>query len=87
MEFTVLDHTLYYQKEDVAYVNFPAVSDGVVEITIVFVDPSLRGRGVAGQLMEQLVQVLTQRNLKAIATCPYAAQWFRRHPEQQHLLA
>ena len=37
--------------ERAAEVTFPVVEPGVVEINRTFVDESLRGQGVAGQLM------------------------------------
>ena len=43
-------------------------------------DESLRGQGIAGQMMETVVGILRQRGLKALASCPYAAAWMERHP-------
>ena len=69
-----------------AEVSFPAAGEGLVEIDHTFVDGSLRGRGVAGQLLEEAVQALRATGRKAVLSCPYAQKWFAEHPEQGDLL-
>ena len=71
-----------------AEVDFPAVDgrDGVVEISHTFVDGSMRGKGVAGKLMEKTVEHLRRENLKAIPSCSYATAWFGKHREAQDVL-
>lgn len=64
-----------------AEVTFPARGGKVVEITHTFVDESLRGQGVAGKLMEALVQKLREESKTAVPVCSYAVQWFSSHPE------
>lgn len=46
-----------------------------------FVDPSLRGQGVAGKMMEVVAQYLRDNNIKASATCSYANAWLKKHRE------
>ena len=72
----------------IAEVDFPAVDgrDGVVEISHTFVDESMRGKGVAGKLMEKTVEHLRRENLKAIPSCSYATAWFGKHREAQDVL-
>ena len=65
----------------IAEVTFPNVTDHVVVINHTFVDPSLRGQGVAGKLMEEAVSHLRNNNLKAQLTCSYAVTWFEQHSE------
>jgi predicted GNAT family acetyltransferase len=69
----------------IAEVTFPEVADKVVNINHTFVDDSLRGQGVAGQLIEAVVKKLKDENKKAYATCSYAAKWFEKHPEYDDL--
>lgn len=71
----------------IAEVTFPGRSDKVVEITHTFVDDSLRGQGVAGQLLEALVAKLRSENKKAYPTCSYAVKWFEHHPEAADVYA
>jgi predicted GNAT family acetyltransferase len=65
----------------VAVVSFPKVQENVVNIDHTFVDSILRGQGVASRLMEETVTQLRENNLKAKASCSYAAKWFEEHPE------
>lgn len=70
-----------------AEVTFPLVEPGVVEINHTFVDESLRGRGVAGQLMGRTVASIAASGYFARPTCSYAVSWFEKHPEHGGLLA
>lgn len=70
-----------------AEVTFPTGADGVAEIDHTFVDSSLRGQGVAGQLLDEAVKALRQEGKKARPVCSYAVAWFEKHPEHSDLLA
>ncbi len=72
--------------KELAYVTFPAFEPGMVEVTHTVVDPSLRGQGVAGILMEKMTDVLRETGQKAELTCSYALKWFMKHPENQDVL-
>ena len=65
----------------IAEVTFPAAADGTVDVNHTFVDSSLRGKGVAGTLMEELVAELRRTGKKAKLSCSYAIGWFEKHPE------
>ena len=69
-----------------AEITFPAGADGVPVLDHTFVDNSLRGRGVAGQLMEAAVAALRASGRKARVTCSYAVSWRDRHPEAADVL-
>ena len=73
------------QGKLVAEVTFP-VSEGVADIDHTFVDQSLRGQGVAGQLLDAAVRQIRMEGLRAKATCSYAAKWFKEYPDQSDLL-
>lgn len=77
----VLDET----GELLAEVTFPE-RDGVAVINHTFVDASLRGQGVAGQLLRAAADTLRREGRKARPTCSYAVHWFETHPEEQDLL-
>lgn len=66
-------------------VTFP-ITDGVANIDHTFVDPSLRGQNVAGQLLAAAAEQIRSNGLKAHPTCSYAVGWFAKHPEQADLL-
>lgn len=88
--FTTSEDAICYVDEEghvLAEVTFPACGAGVVDIDHTFVDPSLRGQGVAGELMRRVVDALRARGLRARTSCSYAATWFNRHPEHADLRA
>lgn len=64
----------------IAEVTFPT-ADGVSVIDHTFVDPSLRGQGMAGKLVKLAADAILENGNKIGATCPYAVTWFERHPE------
>ncbi len=80
-----------YNKNQIAYLNadgkllaevtFPDTDAHTVNIDHTFVDDSLRGQGVAGQLMKAAADHLRSQDKKASLTCSYAVKWFEKHPE------
>ncbi len=64
----------------VAEVDFPT-ADGVSTIDHTFVDPSLRGEGIAGKLVKLAADKILSEGNKIAARCSYAVAWFKRHPE------
>jgi predicted GNAT family acetyltransferase len=56
-------------------------------IDYVFAPQELRGKGVAGEFMGKLMEVVRAENLNAVPICGYAASWLRRHSEYQDLAA
>lgn len=75
------------QGKVVAEVTFPEAERGVAEINHTFVDESLRGQGIAGQLLARAASVIAASGLRARPTCSYAVSWFEKHPERADLLA
>ena len=77
----------YWQEGTLlAEVTFPPLRPGVVNIDHVFVDPALRGKGVAGQLLEQVCAALRTTGRRAVVTCSYARRWFGQHAEARDVL-
>lgn len=68
-----------------AEVTFPE-QDGAAQINHTFVDGSLRGQGVAGQLLQAVADTLREEGRKVVPLCSYAVHWFDTHPEEQDLL-
>lgn len=84
MDFTYNKNQIALFDEDsrvIAEVTFPDVDEDTVNIDHTFVDDSLRGQGVAGQLMEAAAGYLRTQNKKAVLTCSYAVKWFGKHSE------
>lgn len=51
------------------------------------VAPSLEGRGIAGALVEAMLDYAAANGFKVVPQCSYVRAWMRRHPESQVLLA
>ena len=63
----------------VAEITFPETEKGVFTITHTFVDESLRGQGIAGQLVQEAINAIRKKNGKVEATCSYAKAWLEKH--------
>ena len=74
-------------KKLIAEITFPSIRENLVDLNHTFVDPSLQGRGIAGELVRSAAEQFRRKNLKAIVTCSYASQWFHKHPEYADVLA
>ncbi len=89
MEFKQESNRIYLENEEgsmIAEVTFPAISEQVVNINHTFVDDSLRGQGIAGKLMEEVVKQLKAENKKASLTCSYAIKWFEKNKQYRDLI-
>lgn len=71
----------------IAQVTFPAVKEGLVDINHTFVNESLRGQGIAGQMMQAVADQLRSHHQKALLTCSYAVKWFEKHPDYADIKA
>ena len=70
----------------VAEITFPCTQPGIYTIDHTFVDPSLRGQSIAGQLLAAAVEQIRSNGWRARPTCSYAVKWFSQHPEASDLL-
>lgn len=70
-----------------AYSDYYTDGDGVLVLPHVEADPALRGKGVAGRLMEGMLRIVRERGQKVRPVCSYAVAYIARHPEHQDLLA
>lgn len=83
MEYITEDERIYANDDDgrlIAEVTFPTVGS-VSTIDHTFVDDSLRGQGIAAELVKLAADKILTDGHKIAATCPYAVTWFKRHPE------
>lgn len=89
MEYVHESNKIFLTNEEgksIAEVTFPNVKEQVVNVNHTYVDDSLRGQGIAGKLMEELVQQLKQENKKAVLSCSYAVLWFDKHKQYDDLI-
>lgn len=69
------------KNELMAEVTYEYLGDNEVNINHTYVNPVLRGQGVAGELLRLLAEYLRKNGLKATATCSYAISWLNRHED------
>lgn len=88
MEYTVERNRILGTRDGkvLAEITFPETGPGVVTIDHTWVDPSLRGQGVAGQLVRKAADALQSTGRRARVTCSYARTWFEHHPEAAGVL-
>lgn len=83
MNYITEKNRIYANDENgrvIAEITFPT-KEGVATIDHTYVDDSLRGQGIAGQLMQLAVDTILAAGNKIAATCSYAIVWLQRHPE------
>jgi uncharacterized protein len=82
MEFIYEKNRIYVNDADgnmIVEATFPMIKEGVANVDHTWVDPSLRGQGVASQLMQAVVRKAHELDLRLVGTCPYAQVWFKKH--------
>jgi len=62
-----------------------SVSDKIIIIDHTFVDPSLRGQGIASKLVDSVVELAKKENKKIIPLCPYAKKLFENSEAYQKI--
>jgi len=49
--------------------------------------PALRGRGIAGRLVRDMLADIRRQGLKVDPQCSFIVDYFDRHPEERDLIA
>ncbi|MCD4827228.1 MAG: N-acetyltransferase [Acholeplasmataceae bacterium] len=89
MEFIYENHRIYVKNSEdkiIVEATFPLYEKDIVVVDHTFVDPSLRGQGVASQLMHEVCKHVEKMGYKVVSTCPYAVVWFKKHKEYDYLV-
>ena len=90
MELIHQENRIYAENDAgkvIAEVTFPQENDSTVCLDHTFVDNSLRGQGVAGKLVKEVVDYAQKSGKKIRPQCSYAADWFNKHSEYADLVA
>ena len=61
--------------EIIAEITFPETEPGRFNINHTYVHESLRGRGIAGTLVQLAADAIQLNEGVIVATCPYAIKW------------
>jgi predicted GNAT family acetyltransferase len=75
----------YHIGGHVAYVAYEE-ENGIVHLVRTSVPKALEGRGIAGLLVEDILEEIGKRGLKMKPECPYIIAYVKKHPEYQELL-
>jgi predicted GNAT family acetyltransferase len=59
----------------------------VITLVHTEVRPAYEGQGVAGRLARFVLDDARTRGLRVVPTCPFVADWIRRHPDYADLVA
>lgn len=82
MKFIKSENKIYSMNNNgkiVAEITFKAQKNNIYNIEHTFVDESLRGQGVAKQLVEMAIEEIKKRNGKVEATCSYAKHYLEKN--------
>ncbi|WJP97484.1 GNAT family N-acetyltransferase [Macrococcus bovicus] len=74
-----------FHIDDIAEITFYTQDDAIV-INHTFVDPSLRGQGIARQLLDRVIDYARENNLKIVPLCSYAVTAMHNDPSVQDVL-
>lgn len=90
MEYKISENKISYivDNAELAAASFMSVpgKTNVINLYKVMVDESLRGQGIAGQLVQKVAEKCRAEGLQIKPTCSYAVSWFKKHPEYVDLL-
>ena len=82
MDYKIERNRIFKEDENgkvIAKITFPETEKGIFCIDHTFVDDSLRGQGIAGQLVQLAVEKIKEQGGKVTATCSYAQRWLEKH--------
>ncbi len=69
-----------------AFMNY-RLNGGVMSLDHTETPRQARGRGLASQLVEGVLEIARARGLKVVPRCPFVSAYLARHPEFGDLVA
>lgn len=82
MEYIIDENRIYCEDDNnnvIAEITYFKSDDNTFCIDHTFVDDSLRGQGIAGQLVSRAVDEITKKGFSVTATCSYAKRWLEKN--------
>ena len=89
MKFIIKENEIYVNDENgkiIVRATFPFVAEKVINVEHTFVDPSLRGQGIASLLMNEVYKNAKEKGYTVVNSCPYAVVWFKKNVDKQDVL-
>ncbi len=82
------DCTFYCELEGFrCSAEYELVDDKTIDLYRTFVDPALRGKGIADELLRCVVDYAKENEMKIKPSCSYAVTFFRRNSEYKWILS
>ena len=86
MDYKIDQHHIYIVDDRgllSAHIEFQETTAGTYDICRTFVDPALRGKNIASELVEKAISEIHRRGAVVTASCSYAKKmdgraWYRR---------
>ncbi len=76
----------YHIEGDIALVEYLLTPKGEVYLTHTEVPPGLQGRGIASQLIEEVLTDIERHGQRVIPVCPFVSTFINRHPEWRRIV-
>jgi predicted GNAT family acetyltransferase len=67
------------EQRQVGEICFPETENGVYDINHTFVDSSMQGKGIAGQLVALAIEEIKRKGGKITASCSYAKRYMEKN--------
>lgn len=74
------------ESEMIAKITWKDGGNNIIVINHTIVDPSLRGQGIAGKLLKEVVDMARKEDLKIVPVCSYAVAKLTRTDEFEDVL-
>ena len=74
------------EENIIARITWKNGGSNIIVIDHTIVDPSLRGQGIAGKLLNKVVEMAREEDLKIVPVCSYAVVKMNRTNEYEDVL-
>lgn len=74
------------EEKMIARITWKNGGDKIIVVDHTIVDPSLRGQGIAGKLLDKVVTMAREENLKIVPVCSYVVSKMKRTNEYDDVL-
>lgn len=78
---------IHHNGKQVGEMTYSRTNPSLVVVDHTYVDPSLRGQGLAQQLQDALVAWARETNTKIVPVCSYVKLQFQHDPDIRDVLA
>ncbi|WP_025725062.1 GNAT family N-acetyltransferase [Acholeplasma granularum] len=72
------------EGKTIAFITYKYISD-YIAVDHTFVDPILRGQGIAQKLVDEVVKLARLENKKIDPICPYVHKLFEKDPQYEDI--